>query len=378
MVGVQPMFRSNYPNEDDGLLPTPARLGALPDYTGRGVNIAFIDSGFSNHTDLAKRILCYVDAGTQQVVEYGRVTKTDIFSWHGQMTSCICAGNGSKGDGTYRGIASEAGLVLVRITTPEGHVREPGIIRALRWLLDTHKRLNVRVVNLSVGGDYPNSDPNHPIHLLIRKLVNAGVVVLVASGNHGSDTLVPPASSSEAIIVGGYDDRNSADRDHWHMWHSNYGTAYDGSAKPDIIAPAAWIAAPLLPGSDTEREANWLGPLLTDVSALEHLLTEGYADVGLPAGRKDTPRLRDRLQEQIHSHKLISPHYQHVDGTSVAAPIAASVVAQMLQANPTLTPAQVKAMLTATAIPLSNAPRINQGAGTIRAGAAVQAALQAL
>jgi serine protease AprX len=75
--------------------------------------------------------------------------------------------------------------------------------------------------------------------------------------------------------------------------------------------------------------------------------------------------------------KYIHAHYQHVDGTSMAAPIVSAVVAQMLEANPTLTPAQLEKILCDTAIPLEHFPRARQGHGVLNAAHAVAYALRA-
>jgi serine protease AprX len=66
-----------------------------------------------------------------------------------------------------------------------------------------------------------------------------------------------------------------------------------------------------------------------------------------------------------------------VDGTSFSAPIVAAIAAQMLEANPTLSPEQVKQMLVATAEPLPNAPIERQGSGVVNGAQAVAAALRA-
>ncbi|MDQ2870324.1 MAG: S8 family serine peptidase, partial [Acidobacteriota bacterium] len=66
--------------------------------------------------------------------------------------------------------------------------------------------------------------------------------------------------------------------------------------------------------------------------------------------------------------------YQHVDGTSFAAPIVSSIVAQMLEANPALTPAEVKTLLIATAERIEGAPAERQGFGVVHARRAVEAA----
>ncbi len=379
-----PLFTSNVPQHDlyqRAVLPTPERVGAPPDYTGRGVVIAVVDSGFYMHPDLAGRVLVHADATTSHISEQPGVVDTDDLSWHGQMTSVIAAGDGSLSGGRYRGIASESQLVLVKISSPRGQVKERDILRGLRWIIDTYRRFNVRVVNLSVGGDDYSADPDHPLHQAVRRLTEAGIVVVAAAGNHGRDGLVPPASAADAITVGGYDDHNTTDRSQWTGYHSDWGSAYDGSSKPDIVAPAAWIASPILPGSMVDREAYWLGPLLESEGerALKRLLTQGYGDLGLPRelAQKPDDHVYEMLQARINSHKLIDAKHQHVDGTSVSAAIVSAVVAQMIEANPCLTPAQIRSILVETAYPLAAVPSYQQGAGALDPARAVRAALEA-
>lgn len=67
---------------------------------------------------------------------------------------------------------------------------------------------------------------------------------------------------------------------------------------------------------------------------------------------------------------VFAPFY----GTSAAAPVAAAVAALMLQADPSLTPGQVTALLEQSAIPVA-APDLAGGAGLIQADTAVQLAL---
>ena len=377
-----PLFTSNIPHHDlyqRAVLPTPERVGALTEFTGRGVTIAVVDSGFYMHPDLGARILVHADATTSYITEQPQVTEASDLSWHGQMTSVIAAGDGAVSGGRYRGIASDSQLVLVKISSPRGLVKERDILRGLRWLIDNHQRFNVRVVNLSVGGDDHSADPDHPLHQAVRQLTDAGIVVVAAAGNNGRGWLVPPASAPEAIVVGGYDDHNTTDRAEWTSYHSNWGSAHDGTPKPDILAPAAWIASPILPGSLVDREAYWLGPLLESESerALKRLLTRGYGDLGLPSEQASHPdqSLYDMLQQRINSHKLIDARHQHVDGTSVSAAVVSAVVAQMLEANPRLTPAGIRAMVVETAHPLASVPSIQQGAGAVDPARAVAQAL---
>ncbi len=380
-----PLFTPNYPFYETGypaLLSTPERTDALPHYTGRGVVMAFIDSGFYPHPDLEGRILVHADASTNHVIEQKTDFTVNDLSWHGQMTSVIAAGDGRASGGKYRGIASGARLVLVKVSTPRGQIKERDILRGLRWLLDTHRRFQVRVVNISVGGDFASADPDHPLHRAVCKLVEAGVCVVIAAGNRGADYLLPPASAADAITVGGINDHNSRDIALWTPYHHNYGRVYDGSRKPDILAPANWIASPILPDSPIAREARWLAPLLetSDEARVLHLLKRGYHDLGLP---RDAVLNADEttfalLQQRIHAHKVIDAFHQHVDGTSVAAPIVASIIAQMLEAHPGLTPRQIRAILTETARRLPGVPPEKQGSGVINAAAAVMMAARLL
>ena len=378
-----PLFTSNYPVYEPGqthLLPTPERIGALPEYTGRGITLAFIDAGFYPHPDLGERVLVHVDATTRKISE-GPLTKENVsdLSWHGQMTSVIAAGDGYSSGGRYRGAASACNLVLIKVSSPRGQIKEADILRGLEWLVGNHARFKVRVLNMSVGGDFESGNPDHPIYIAIRKLVKDGVTVVAAAGNRGTRFLVPPASTPEAITVGGFDDHNSLDQSLWSTYHSNYGAAYDGTAKPEICAPAVWIASPILPGSSVAREAHWLGPLLEtrDSASLRQLLKKGYADLGLTRGLAMRPddNVYSMLQARINTYKIVDANHQHVDGTSVSAAIASSVVTQMLEANPDLKPGRIRDMLVASAKQVPNVPHRQQG-GVMDAAAAVRLAAE--
>jgi serine protease AprX len=378
-----PTFNPNYPYAKPGktaLLSTPDRLNAPQNYTGRGVVIAFIDAGFYMHPDLGERVLVHADATTNRVIEQPRVMESSDLSWHGQMTSVIACGDGRTSHGRFRGIASDAHVVLVKVSNPRGGVKEADILRGLTWVYDTRARYNVRVVNLSVGGDEYSSDPHHPIHRMVGKLSEAGVIVIAASGNSNQDSLVPPASATHAITVGGYSDNNTLDRAQWTIYHHNYGIDTNQVRKPEILAPAEWIPSPILPGSLVDREARWLAPLLAREpdKALRRLLQKGYSDLGIDAthAREPDDRLYHMLQARINGYKLIDKAHQHVDGTSVSAAIVSSVVAQLLEVEPRLTPDEVRAILTTTAKPLPNVPGYRQGAGAIQPARAVQIAAQ--
>lgn len=357
------------------ILPTPLRVGALAEYTGEGVTMAYVDSGFSRHADIEGRVIVHADASTHHVIETPHVVEISPLSWHGQMTSVIGSGDGRTSNGLFKGIAHKSKLVLVKVSTPDGRIKEADILRGLRWLYDTRHRYNVKIVNVSVGGDFLSNDAHHALHVIVKKLHHAGITVVISAGNANGNFLVPPASAPEALSIGGYDDQNSLDNKTWTLFHHNHGTSYDGTAKPELLAPAAWIASPLLPDSATAQEIAWLGRVLQveNETQLLDVIQVGWQALGIE--ELQTTRITDEiithLQSRIYHHKVINSHYQHVDGTSVAAPIVASVIAQMLEANPRLSPNDVRHILQQTAQPNAHFAPEKQGAGLLNAREAV-------
>lgn len=371
-------FRSNYPHfraDAVTILPTPERTDALREFGGDDVTIAYVDSGFSRHEDIEGRVILHADASTHHIIETPHVVETSPLSWHGQMTSVIGSGDGRSSQGVFTSIAPRSKLVLVKVSTPDGRIKEPDILRGLRWIYETHHRTNVRIVNVSVGGDFVTDDPNNPLFVVVRRLHHAGITVVVSSGNANAEYMVPPASAPHALTIGGYDDQNSLDPTHWKLYPHNFTRTIDDKTKPELIAPSAWIASPLLPESETAHEIAWLAQVMqaTDEHALLSILQAAHGKLGLLRTEVETlsDELITRLQARIYHHKVITERHQHVDGTSVAAPLVSAVIAQMLQVNPHLTPDDIRHILTTTAQPMAGIPAYKQGAGILRARDAV-------
>ena len=346
-----------------GALPTPLRMRADARYTGRGVTIALVDAAFYPHPDLTapiNRIRAFVDAseeplraatfGPEDSPSWPGSDRTAPAQWHGLMTSAVAAGNGHLSHGFYRGLASEAGLVLIQVREPNGRITSRGIARALRFVLEHGPRLGVKIVSLSVAGDEGPPRRDDPADIAVAELVGAGVTVIAAAGNDGVRRLVPPATAPQALTVGGLDDKNAFDDAAIEIWHSNYGASSTGSGKPEMVAPSLWVVAPLLPGSGKADEARRL----------------------FAARAAGDPT----AEEGIRERHLITPHYHHVDGTSVAAPLVASAAACALQANPSLGPASLRQVLLAACRPVPGAPAEQQGCGALDAGQAVARALR--
>lgn len=364
------------------VLPTPLRMNADERFTGQGVTIAFLDSGFFAHDDLTKpenRIVAYhsiFDAEDDRT----SLETTDVASWHGMMTSVVAAGNGHLSEGFYRGIARDAKVALVKIGRT-GHIPDEQIRLGLEWVLENRKKYDIRIVNISAGGDLEQSYLNSSLCQTVERAVKEGLIVICAVGNAGmapGHPVLPPASSPSAISVGGLDDQNSLDRARRGMYRSSYGPTADGLQKPEIIAPGIWVAAPILPSTPTADEAHLCSEL--DAAADDDLraIIESHAGVDKDfdeARALPIPLLRQLITIKLREGNVISQHYKYVDGTSFAAPIVASIAACMLEANPSLTPQQVKRILMETAERVPGVEPERQGSGVVVPRRAVEVSL---
>ena len=88
------------------------------------------------------------------------------------------------------------------------------------------------------------------------------------------------------------------------------------------------------------------------------------------------PLLRQLITIKLREGNVINQDYKYVDGTSFAAPIVSSIVACMLEANPRLTPPQIKRILIETAERVHDIEVDRQGWGVVNARRAVELALQ--
>ena len=348
-----------------GALPTPLRMHADPRFTGKGVTIAQVDAGFYPHPDLTvprNRIRAWAEATKSPVRSlnfrpneaphwpgaFGRAH----WQWHGLMTTTAAFGNGHLSHGLYRGLASDSDLVLVQTWDRRGKITNRTLTRALRWILRKRQEYGIRIVSISVAGDPVKALEGNAVDEAVRALVDDGVAVIAAAGNRFERGMVPPATAEEAITVGGLDDRNGFDRLRHEVWHSNYHATPAGTWKPEVVAPSLWVVAPVLPGSEVALEAGRL------------FERRAWGDQTVNA----------RIAEQ----KLVNAFYQHVEGTSFAAPIVASIAACMLEANPALSPADVKRLLMASAYKVPGAADERQGAGAVDAGRALELTLAEL
>lgn len=364
------------------VLSTPLRLDADERFTGRGVTIAFLDSGFYPHVDLTtprNRIIGYRDL-LKADGDLGSLFQPDVASWHGMMTSVVAAGNGSLSNGFYRGLAPESDVVLIKLART-GRITDQNILDGLEWVLVNRDRHRIRVVNISAGGDDEQHYLTDPLSQAVERCTAAGITVVCAVGNAGhlpNHPVVPPASAPSAIAVGGLDDKNSMNRAKRGMYRSSYGPTVDGLQKPEVIAPSIWVPAPILPNTPTAQQASFLERLDKSADSELHQIVRDHpgVDAELDAAL-DRPihSLRQIITLKLRQENVITKHYKYVDGTSFSAPIVSSLVAQMIEANPNLSPQQIKRILITTAERLPHYEVDRQGWGVIDPRRSVEAAL---
>lgn len=347
-----------------------ARWGPI----GRGVTMAFLDSGFYPHPDLGDRIVAYHDtSGETSDLLAERCRKP--CNWHGMMTSVVACGDGSLSDGRYKGLASGARLVLVKCSRG-GRIVDDLILSGLCWIKEHIEEYGINIVNISVGSDYDPRALNCEISQEAEAIAGKGVLVMAAAGNDGGLPR-PPANAPSVLTVGGYVSRETCSPEEVELYSSNFGVILDLVVKPEVIAPAAWVAAPVLPGTDQFRRNQYYYDLASAKGGqMLHLLNEVPRAAVMPRGyrRFERQQLAEYLRGVFEREKIVGRHYQHVDGTSFASPIVASIAAQLLEVNPLLSPAAVRQILMSTADRVQKQNLLAQGCGMVNACRAVEQA----
>jgi serine protease AprX len=367
---IGPHFPVKSP-DDFIILPSALRIDIDVRFTGEGVTICFIDSGFYLHDDLVKtrnRIKKIIDiTNPDRTGEFFKAPHQS--AWHGTMTTVVCAGDGYCSNGLYKGIAPDAELVLIKVQDDDNRITTESISKALQWVVSNHLNYNIRIVNMSVGADENIGYHESLIDQLAEQLIREGIHIVAAAGNDTEATIKPPANSPNVISIGGVDDANDLTVVPF-SYHSSFGTTIDGLYKPELLANAIWIAAPILPGTHEAEEAAALHHAL---QLSDEELMQQWSDVQKKSSfqenrneKIDVTYCRQLLAKLVMQTKYFSAHYMHVDGTSFAAPLVSGVIAQLLQAKPELDPLNIRRLLFSTAKRLPDVPVVKQGYGYIR------------
>jgi serine protease AprX len=322
-----------------------ARNGGLP-VSGKGVGIVINDSGVDGtHPDLqfGKNLVQNVQApvssedlavtGFQLAVALENQVNTDLGSGHGTHVAGTVGGTGQASSGKHSGVANGADLIGY------GSGAVLFILNALGafdWTLANQGRYGIRVITNSWGSS-GGFDPDNPINVASRITNERNIVVTFAAGNEGSapDThnpyakapwVISVAAGTKAATLADFSSRGQAGGA--RTVTSASGEVITWHDEPSITAPGVGIYSAYAP-------TGALGALGPDTS---------------------------------------NPFYTIMDGTSMATPHVAGIIGLMLQANPLLTPDQVKQIIRETATKMPGYQPFEVGAGYVNAYAAVQKA----
>ncbi len=307
-------------------------------YSGKGVDVALIDSGVAPVHGLTSGNVINGPDLSFDSQEPG-LAHNDSFG-HGTHMASIIAGrdavqNRASGyiDQTrFNGIAPDARLVNVKVATSDGATDVSQVIAAINWVVENRDAndLKIRVLSLSYGTDSEQNPALDPLSHAVEAAWKAGIVVVVAGGNDGTDKpyLGMPARNPYVLAVGAEDTvgTNTTNDDVVPTWASR-GT---NERHVDLVAPGVSIHGLRSPNSSIDLENS--------------------------GARTGTRFLRG-------------------NGTSQATAVVAGAAALFLQKSPSATPDEVKRALTQSANPFPNSPQIYRGAGALQIGNAIKGAV---
>ena len=292
-------------------------------YTGRGVGVALVDTGVVPVKGLTSgNVVNGPDLSFESQAEDRRFL--DTFG-HGTHMAGIIAGNDPAtllGE-RFQGIAPGARLTSLKVASAEGAVDVSQVIAAIDWVV-THRNDDpanpIRVLNLSYGTDGIQDYRVDPLTHAVENAWRAGIVVVVAGGNSGTDQprLNNPAYDPYVLAVGASDTRGTVDAaDDLVPAFSSRG---DSARRVDLVAPGRSIVSLRDPGS--------------------------FVDQANPGARVDDGFFKG-------------------SGSSQAAAVTSGAVALLLQARPDLRPDQVKALLRSSAEAMPAADAAGRGTGEL-------------
>lgn len=328
--------------------------GGLP-ISGRGIGVVVNDSGVDGtHPDhkfgqnLVQNVLASANlnavSGLLPITLVEDVPNTDATGGHGTHVAGIVGGTGAASGGLYEGVAPGADLI--------GYGSGAGlfildVLSAFDYAIVNQFRYNIRVVTNSWGttSDVGTAvNPNDPINVATKACTDRNIVVVFSAGNSGSasGTITGNYKKAPWVICVAAGDKQGRLSDFSSRGIANgggsfsyRGQTYTWEDRPTVTSPGQAIIS-----------------------------TRTVSPIGVLGTPEDI--------ETISPAHL--PYYTTLDGTSMAAPHVAGIVALLLEAKPTLSPAQVKQILQATATNIPGRAAWETGAGYVNAYAAIDAA----
>ena len=197
----------------NSMLNTTAYTGAsawwAAGYTGRGVDVAVIDTGISpvDGLDATGKVVYGPDLSIES--QAPNLTELDT-NGHGTFMAGLIAAKGSA----YRGMAPDARIVSVKVGVADGGTDVSQVIAAIDWVVQhrTDNDLNIRIINLSYGTNSAQDYRVDPLAYAAEQAWKAGILVVAAGGNYGfqshmnnAPALADPALDPYMLSVGSSD-----------------------------------------------------------------------------------------------------------------------------------------------------------------------------
>lgn len=323
--------------------------GGFP-VTGNGVGVLVHDSGVDGtHKDhelgrnLVQNVMASLNLNALEpsllpITYQENVPNTDTNSGHGTHVAGTVGGTGAMSSGKYEGAAPGADLIGygsgAALFVLDG-------IGGFDYAITHQQQYGIKVITNSWGssGDF---DPNHPINIASKEAYDRGITVLFAAGNEGpGENTHNPYAKAPWVISVAAGEKN--------------GTLADFSSRGTKDVGGTFLM--------NGEEWTWKDePTITSpgVNIVSTRVLAPVSSLGV-----------DQDAETIDPAHI--PFYTNMSGTSMATPHVAGIVALMLEANPTLSPEEIKAILQQTATNMSGYESWEVGAGYVNAYAALDA-----
>ncbi|MEV5541052.1 S8 family serine peptidase [Saccharopolyspora shandongensis] len=196
-------------------------------YDGSGIKVAVLDTGIdASHPDLVDQI--------DDKVSFAPDEDTSDVNGHGTHVASTIVGTGAASDGTYKGVAPGADLIVGKVLGNDGYGQDSWVLAGMQWAAES----GADVVSMSLS-DPTLSDGTDPMAVAVDTLsAQYGTLFVIASGNAGPQSIGTPSSAASALTVGAVDKQ-----DRLASFSSTGPLVRSGALKPDITAPGVDITA---------------------------------------------------------------------------------------------------------------------------------------